>query len=217
MQCLNDFGIPLHLSHVVTKIIGRDRVEAVEVSPLQRGVPDSNGRFTIACDTVLLSVGLIPENELSRGFGVEMNRETGGPLVDASLMTSKQGVFACGNVLHVHDLVDYACEEAERCAAGVADFLDGNVPAGGVGVRAGANVRYVVPGTCRVGRDNVFYLRSLIVKNNAELMVRRGEDELYKRRISHVQPSEMVRLSLPADHLKTDNRSETEKIEVSLQ
>ena len=217
VQCLNDFSIPLHLSHVVTKIIGRDRVEAVEISPLERGVPDSRGRFTIACDTVLLSVGLIPENELSRSFGVAMNRETGGPFVDASLMTSNPGVFACGNVLHVHDLVDYACEEAERCAAGVADFLDGDVGGGDDKVRAGANVRYVVPGSYRIGRDNVFYLRSLIVKNDVELVVRRGEDELYKRRISHVQPSEMVRLSLPADRLKADNRSETGKIEVSLQ
>jgi NADPH-dependent 2,4-dienoyl-CoA reductase/sulfur reductase-like enzyme len=105
VQCLNDFSIPLYLGHVVVRIKGRDRVEEVEVAPLEDGHPVSAKRFRIACDTVLLSVGLIPENELSRAAGVSIDDGTGGPWVDADLMTRVKGIFACGNVLHVHDLV----------------------------------------------------------------------------------------------------------------
>ncbi|MBN1685834.1 MAG: FAD-dependent oxidoreductase [Spirochaetales bacterium] len=202
VQCLNDFNIPLHLSHVVTKINGNDRVQSVEISPVSREKERGPGSFTVECDTLLLSVGLVPENELTRKFGIAMNHETSGPKVDSRLMTSKPGVFACGNVLHVHDLVDYACEEAERCAKGVDEFLRGVAPETGGPVVSGANVRYVVPGAYNPGSDNRFYLRPMIVKNKSRLSVRAGEVEIYGKNLPHVQPSEMVEATLSKDALK---------------
>jgi thioredoxin reductase len=195
-QCIDDFGIPLHLSHVVSRIVGKDRVEAVEVTPLKDGVPDPSGTFTIPCDTLLLSVGLIPDNELSKKLGVELSPETGGAVVDADLMTSRPGVFACGNVLHVHDLVDSVSAEARRCGDRVCDFLRGE-SAGGQGVvRAGANIKYVLPGMFRPGREQVFSLRPLIVKNQARLEVGQGSSAVFSRKLPHVQPSEMVTVTL---------------------
>ena len=196
VQCLNDFDIPLHLSHVVTRINGADRVQSVEITPVDRGRPATAGSFTVECDTLLLSVGLVPENELTKKFGIAINQETNGPNVDSRLMTSKPGVFACGNVLHVHDLVDYACEEAERCANGVDEFLRAVEPQAGGSVVSGSNVRYVVPGAYSPGADNRFYLRPMIVKNRSRLSVRAGEEEIYRKNLPHVQPSEMVELTL---------------------
>jgi NADPH-dependent 2,4-dienoyl-CoA reductase/sulfur reductase-like enzyme len=200
VQCLNDFGIPLHLSHVVTRILGRNRVEAVEVSPLVGGVPRPEKAFRLDCDTVLLSVGLLPDTELAKKLGVALNPETGGPLVDAGLQTSVPGVFACGNLLHVHDLVDYVTEESERCGARVAEYLAGAYEGLQHRVLPGANVRYVVPNRYFPGRENRFYLRSLVVKNQARLEVRLGGQLARERRLAHVQPSEMVSFTLkPAD------------------
>jgi thioredoxin reductase len=201
VQCLNDFGIPLYLSHVITGIRGASRVESVEISPLEQGHPVAEKSFEVACDTILLSVGLIPENELSRTLGIEMNKETGGPLVDADLMTSHDGVFACGNVLHVHDLVDYACEEAERCADGVHAYISGTQRDVGGSVAAGAQVRYVVPSSYDGRRENRFYLRPMVVANGLKLLVRSGGAVVAKKALPHVQPSEMVALTLRADTL----------------
>jgi pyruvate/2-oxoglutarate dehydrogenase complex dihydrolipoamide dehydrogenase (E3) component len=196
VQCLNDFSIPLHLAHVVTRIEGRDRVEAVEVAPLEDGHPDNARAFRLECDTVLLSVGLIPENELSRAAGVGINQETSGPWVDADLMTGVAGIFACGNVLHVHDLVDFVTEEARRCGERAAAWIRGEARPAMAAMKAGANVRYVVPNTFAQDRENVLFLRPLIVKNDAVLEVSAGGTIVKTRRYSHVQPSEMIRLSL---------------------
>jgi NADPH-dependent 2,4-dienoyl-CoA reductase/sulfur reductase-like enzyme len=106
VQCLRDFDIPLYLSSQTTGVFGNDRVEGIEVTPMENGILVPQKSFRIDCDTVLLSVGLVPENELSKAAGVELNSVTNGPVVDSSLMTNTDGVFACGNVLHVHDLVD---------------------------------------------------------------------------------------------------------------
>jgi NADPH-dependent 2,4-dienoyl-CoA reductase/sulfur reductase-like enzyme len=198
-QCLNDFSIPLFLSHVVTRITGRDRVDGVEVTPLLNGAPDYAGSFRLDCDTVLLSVGLIPENELSRKAGVPINDDTGGPFVDADLMSASPGIFACGNVLHVHDLVDYVAEEARRCGEAVGRYLSGE-SIRQFRLAAGANVRSVVPNYYAPQRENVIYVRSLIVKNDAILSLRIGGAEITKRKLFHVQPSETIRLSVrPAD------------------
>jgi hypothetical protein len=145
---------------------------------------------------VLLSVGLIPENELSRAAGVPINEGTAGPWVDADMMTGAPGIFACGNVLHVHDLVDFVTEEARRCADRAAVFLRGAARETMLPVNAGANVRSIVPNACAPGRRNVFYLRSLVVKNDARLEVRAGGQEISSRRLAHVQPSEMIRFTL---------------------
>ncbi|HUX21058.1 MAG TPA: FAD-dependent oxidoreductase, partial [Spirochaetia bacterium] len=142
-QCLNDFGIPLYLSHVISEIHGRDRVEGVSVTPIEDHHAEAGKTFRIPCDTLLLSVGLLPDNEVADKLGVKINPETNGAFVDARLMTNRHGVFACGNVLHVHDLVDYVTEESTRCGSFVSDFLTGigaderNYP-----VEAGANVKY---------------------------------------------------------------------------
>ena len=202
VQCLNDYGIPLYMSHVVSRIEGRDRVQAVQVAPLRDGTLDGHQGFRIPCDTVLLSVGLIPENELSRSAGIPLNAETAGPWVDADLMTRSEGIFACGNVLHVHDLVDFVSEESRRCGERAAAWLTGKrvggdaVPPAGIPVTAGANVRYVVPNVCAAGRENVFFLRPLVVKNDALLSVTVGGEVVRTRKLAHVQPSEMIRLSL---------------------
>jgi NADPH-dependent 2,4-dienoyl-CoA reductase/sulfur reductase-like enzyme len=202
-QCLNDYSIPVLLGHVVTRIEGKDRVEAVRVAPLEGGRPSNGREFRIPCDTVLLSVGLIPENELSRAAGVPINEGTAGPWVDADMMTGAPGIFACGNVLHVHDLVDFVTEEARRCADRAAVFLKGGAREQMLPVNAGANVRSIVPNACAPGRQNVFYLRPLVVKNDVRLEVRAGGQEISSRRLAHVQPSEMIRFTLDSGAIPT--------------
>jgi NADPH-dependent 2,4-dienoyl-CoA reductase/sulfur reductase-like enzyme len=199
VQCLNDFSIPLHLGHVVSRITGQDRVDGVEVTPLVDGKPDSTRSFRIDCDTVLLSVGLIPENELSRKAGVPINEDTGGPFVDADFMTQSPGIFACGNVVHVHDLVDYVAEESRRCGVSVGRYLAGQARRQ-FRLMPGANVRSVIPNFYAPGQENVLYLRSFVVKNDARLSVCIGGVEVKTRKLLHVQPSETVRLVLePGD------------------
>ncbi len=221
VQCLNDFSIPLHLGHVVSRISGRERVESVEIAPLVEGRPDPGRAFRIDCDTVLLSVGLIPENELSRAAGVPISGDTGGPVVDADLMTGVEGIFACGNVLHVHDLVDFASEEARRCGTYAAAW----VRAGGAGARtaalgpkvsAGANVRYVVPNAWAPGRENVLYLRPMVVKNDAVLEVTVDGAVARKRRLAHVQPSEMIRVALKPAEVPAPDPAKPNVMEVSI-
>jgi NADPH-dependent 2,4-dienoyl-CoA reductase/sulfur reductase-like enzyme len=216
-QCLSDYSIPLHLGHVVTRIEGRDRVEAVRVAPLAEGRPDTDRGFRIPCDTVLLSVGLIPENELSRAAGVPINEGTAGPWVDADLMTGAPGIFACGNVLHVHDLVDFVTEESRRCADRVSAYLSGGTSSQMYAVSPGANVRYVVPNSCAPGRENVFFLRPLVVKNDAQLSVRMDGQVIRSRRLPHIQPSEMIRLSLEPGAIPAAATGESHVVEVALQ
>ena len=150
VQCLDDYGIPLKLSHTVVDIEGKEHLSAVtiaEVGPDRKPIPGTEERYT--CDTLLLSVGLIPENELSRAAGVEMSRITSGPVVNESLETSIPGIFACGNVLHVHDLVDYVSEEAARAGESavhcIADACREAVPEKLIRLAAADGVRYTVP------------------------------------------------------------------------
>ncbi len=151
VQCLDDYGIPLKLSHTVVDIEGKERISAVtiaEVGPDKKPIPGTEERYT--CDTLLLSVGLIPENELSRSAGVEMNPVTSGPAVNESLETNIPGVFACGNVLHVHDLVDYVSEEAMRAGQSAVKYIADGCKEGTskepICLEAKDGVRYTVPG-----------------------------------------------------------------------
>jgi NADPH-dependent 2,4-dienoyl-CoA reductase/sulfur reductase-like enzyme len=192
VQCLRDFDIPLYLSSQTTNIFGNDRVEGVEVTPMENGVLIPEKRFRIDCDTVLLSVGLAPENELSRAAGVELNGATGGPLVDSSLMTNVEGVFACGNVLHVHDLVDWVAEESRRAGRYAGEWLTGKRPPAQIRVKAGSHVRYVNPGRLNPSRENRVYLRSLVVKHDAVLELRHDNRTIKTIKKGHVQPSEMI-------------------------
>ena len=196
VQCLNDFGIPLYLSHLTTEIYGKDRVEGVEVTPIENGALMFDKSFKIPCDTVLLSVGLVPENELSRNAGVEINPATNGPWVDSTLMTSVPGIFACGNVLHVHDLVDFVAEESRRAGSFAADWLSGKRPRKELRIKTGPNIRYVNPARVDPERENKLYMRSMVVKNGAVLEVKVDGRVVKSVKKPHVQPSEMLTLSL---------------------
>ncbi|MEA4861681.1 MAG: NAD(P)/FAD-dependent oxidoreductase [Victivallaceae bacterium] len=197
-QCLDDFDIPLYLGHTVTRIIGHDRVEGVEVSPLVDMVPDESRKFTIDCDTVLLSVGLIPENELSKKCGVPLNGATGGALVDAWRMTGVDGVFAAGNVLHVHDLADYASSEAALSAARIIEYLDGARPGEQGEVAAGSNLRYVSPNRFVPGAETQFFMRALVVDRGVSLVAELDGREIMRKKLRMVAPPEMISVTLEA-------------------
>ncbi len=212
VQCLNDFNIPLYLSHMVTNIYGKDRVEGIEIAPIETGALMSEKAFRIACDTVLLSVGLVPENELSRDAGIEIHPATNGPWVDSMLMTTMPGVFACGNVLHVHDLVDYVVEEARRAGANAAAWLSGYRAEREIRVKSGSNIRYIMPMRVNPERENRLYMRTLVVKNDARLDVRLDGTEVKSRKLAHVQPSEMLSLTLKPEDLAAARRDSTLEI-----
>jgi len=216
VQCLRDFDIPLFLSSQTTNIFGNDRVEGVEVTPMEDGVLVPEKKFRIDCDTVLLSVGLVPENELSREAGVQLNGTTGGPQVDATLMTSVEGVFACGNVLHVHDLVDWAAEEARRAGKQAAAWLKGVRPGTQVRLKAGPNVRYVNPGKLNPRGENKIYLRSMIVKNDAVLELRLDNQVFKTIKQSHVQPSEMINVTISSGEMEKIRYSTESVMEFSV-
>jgi len=218
VQCLDDFGIPLYLGHVVTEIHGADRVSGVTVCPLENGVPRTDSSFDLECDTLLLSVGLIPENELSREIGVALDQQTQGPVVDSRLMTNIPGVFAAGNVLHIHDLVDFVAEESARAGKAAAEYLKGEADPRELPIVAGSNVRYVAPGKIRLDGENHLYLRSLISKVGAVVEVRLGGEVWKQFKQHHVQPSEMISIELSgaeAEELIRDGE-QGERVEVAL-
>ena len=203
VQCLDDFGIPLLLSHTVTRIEGRQRVEAVwiaEVDEHMRPIAGTEVRYP--CDTLLLSVGLLPENELSREAGVELSPVTRGPVVNESLETSIPGVFACGNVLHVHDLVDYVSEEAAMAGASAARFVQGAVDADDaqrIPIVATDGVRYTVPSTVSVERmPEALTVRFRVgnVYRDHYVSVYLGDDRIQHRKKRVMAPGEMEQVTL---------------------
>ena len=202
VQCLNDYGIPLKLSHTVVDIQGKERVTGVtiaEVGPDLKPIPGTEEQ--IPCDTLLLSVGLLPENELSKEIGVQLSAVTGGPTVNESLETSIPGVFACGNVLHVHDLVDYVSEEAEQAGKSAAQFIQSETQpdSGEVAICAEGAVRYTVPVTLRPARmGDTVTVRFRVGQNlrNATVKVMAGERELLRRKRPVMAPGEMEQIVL---------------------
>lgn len=208
VQCLNDFDIPLKLSHTVVDIEGKDRVKAVtiaEVGPDRRPIPGTEERYE--CDTLLLSCGLIPENELSKSAGVDLSPITSGPIVNDSLETNIDGVFACGNVLHVHDLVDYVSEEAAAAGAHAAAYIAGGGAAAGrtLPVRCENGVRYTVPTTIRpdcAGDTVTLRFRVGGVYKNKKIAVYRGTDCIYSRKRPVLAPGEMETVRLKAELLR---------------
>ena len=203
VQCLQDYNIPLFLSHTVTRVDGRDRLTGVavsEVGPDRKPIPGTEQYFE--CDTLLLSVGLIPENELSRTAHVQLSPVTSGAVVDDSLQTSVPGIFACGNVLHVHDLVDFVSEESFRAGHAAAAFVRGNLKSGKtVRVQDGKGVRGTVPQTLRTGTgENVrLMFRPDAVYKNAAVRVLCGDREVAKRKQMIFTPGEMAVVDLKAD------------------
>ena len=196
-QCLEDFGIPLLLSHTLTGIYGKERVEYVTIAPLVDGSPDLAREKKIECDTVLFSVGLVPENELSRACDIEINPVTNGAKVDGHLMTSVPGIFACGNVLHVHDLVDFVSDEADRAADNAVAFVDNKISGKStVPVAAGENLRYVVPDKVCSSSENHFYMRAATVMDKAVLKVTDAQGNVvFSKNLMYVKPAEMISVS----------------------
>lgn len=222
VQCLDDYGIPLLLSHTVTEIHGRERLEAVTVAQVdaqRKPLPGTERRFD--CDTLLLSVGLIPENELSQAAGVMLSEVTGGPLVDESLQTNVEGVFACGNVLHVHDLVDYVTMESENAGRQAARYARNGTRASCavLRVRDGTGVRGLVPQTVHVAKlaeDLPLMFRPCGVFKDAATVVRADGVEVARKRHRILTPGEMVRLTVDKNALVRHAASRELSVEVEL-
>lgn len=205
VQCLQDFEIPLFLNQTVSRIIGKKRVEAVEISAVdEKRLPIPSSAEIIPCDTLLLSVGLIPENELTRRAGVEMDERIGGAVVDDTFSTGIPGMFVAGNVVHVYDLVDYVSQAGEKAGSSAADYIRGKTSFSGKKVKtlAGKNVRYVVPQLIRPEslKETSILLQMRVVaplEHRVELIVRDGEKEITRKRLPYARPGEMVSVSLP--------------------
>ena len=208
VQCLDDYGIPLKLSHTVVDIQGKERVEGVTLARVENGklIPGTEEQYD--CDTLLLSCGLLPENELSRAAGVRLSPVTGGPAVNESLETSIPGVFAAGNVLHVHDLVDYVSEEAGAAGAHAAAFIQqGGQGAPALPVRCANGVRYTVPSTVRpacAGDKLTLRFRVGNVYRNKKIAVYLGDTCIFTRRRPVLAPGEMETIQLKGDLLRQD-------------
>lgn len=201
VQCLHDFSVPLLLEHTVTEVHGKERVEGVTIAKVdKKWNPISGTERVIACDTLLISAGLIPENELSRSIGIELDPLSGGPVVDDTMQTSCEGIFAGGNVLHVNDLVDNVSREAERAGACAAAFVTGGIKRRKNRVRlvAGGNIRYAVPQVVNIGDG---FTLSLRVKEPAE-NVRLRLGDLFSKNLRFVKPSQMVQLDVAAEDWK---------------
>lgn len=199
VQCLQDFDIPLLLEHTVTSIHGRDRVEGVTIAKVdQDGKPIPGTERTIECDTLILSVGLIPENELSREAGLSLDPATLGPVVDEHMETSVRGIFACGNVVHVHDLVDHVTWEGELAGAMAARYLSGIPPIPKrIRLTPGNNVRYVVPQV--ISGEEPFVLQMRVKKPIRNAEVRIGKLSISKR---VVKPSEVSTINIEGEALR---------------
>lgn len=210
VQCLDDFGIPLKLSHTVVDIQGKERLEGITLARVENGKPVPGTEETYACDTLLLSCGLIPENELTRQAGAAMNPVTNGPLVNESLETSIPGVFAAGNVLHVHDLVDYVSQEAAAAGRNAARYIQEGPSSGeeALSIHCQNGVRYCVPAAIRPhapDADSTLTLRMRVdgVYQNKAIVLRQGQQVLLRRKRRVLAPGEMETLSLPASALSS--------------
>ena len=214
-QCLNDFGIPLLLSHTVTEIHGTDRLSGVTVSAVDENRrPIAGTEQYIPCDTLLLSCGLIPENELSKSAGVTLSRVTGGAVVDGGRETDVPGIFACGNVLHVHDLVDFVSEEAVIAAEAAVKFIRGsNEKNTRVAVNAGTGVRYTVPSFITEISDTDIYFRVTDVMRDKRVTVRSGEKTLLSKKKIKLAPGEMETVRVTAEMLKSADGEITVSVE----
>ena len=210
VQCLDDYGIPLKLSHTVVDIQGKERVEGVTLARVENGRPIPGTEEHYDCDTLLLSCGLLPENELSRAAGVQLSPVTGGPAVNESLETSIPGVFAAGNVLHVHDLVDYVSEEAGAAGAHAAAYIQSagrEAQAAALPVLCRNGVRYTVPSTVRPACvEDKLTLRFRVdnVYQNKKIAVYLGGACIFTRRRPVLAPGEMETLQLKGDLLRQD-------------
>lgn len=211
-QCLNDYNIPLKLSHTVVKIHGKERLEGVTIARVdERRKPIAGSEEYIPCDTLLLSVGLIPENELSKCAGVSLDRVTSGAVVDQNRQTSVEGIFACGNVLHVHDLVDYVSEESEIAGRSAAEYIknqkdeaEGEKPESvHIPVKVDGKIRYTVPQVVTEKKDFSVYFRVADVFHNVTINIYDDKNnKVFSRKKLKVAPGEMENILLKSSILE---------------
>ena len=217
VQCLEDFGIPLYLSTTVVQIHGDKRLEGVTIAQVdERRQPIEETKRYIPCDTLLLSVGLIPENELTRAAGIPIDPITNGAVVDENCQTQVQGIFACGNVLQVHDLVDYVSEEAERAGLGAVKFVNGaGCTAEGISTIPGNGVRYVLPQTIHTKNEDVsLFMRVTQPYGKVKFTVSDGENVLAVAKRLKAAPGEMEKITVKAEKLQNVNGPITVSLEV---
>lgn len=207
-QCLNDYNIPLYLSHTVVDIKGKERVEGVTIAKVdenRRPIPGTEIEYE--CDTLLLSVGLIPENDISRKTGIVIDRRTSGPVVNEMMETSIPGIFACGNVVHVHDLVDFVSAEARKAGKAAAKFVKDEVQNGEyIELKNGFGVTYTIPQKYRVENIENFLEISMRVNNiykNMRLQVKDGDTVLVNMKKAHLAPGEMEKVVVPKKLLES--------------
>lgn len=203
-QCLNDFSIPLKFSHTVVKIHGEKRLTGVTIAAVDENRrPIEGSEEFIECDTLLLSVGLIPENELTRGADIELDSVTGGAIVDQNRETDAEGVFACGNVLHVHDLVDYVSEEAEIAGRAAADYIFGKRPEKiEIKLECDGKVRYTVPRVITEAKDVNVYFRVSNVFRDSYIVIKDGDKEIFRRKKIKFAPGEMETVKITEAMIK---------------
>lgn len=213
VQCLDDYNIPLLLSHTIVEIKGKERVEGIiigEVDENRRVIPGTEKYYD--CDALLLSVGLIPENELSKSAGIELDSVTGGPIVNEIMETSVPGIFASGNVVHVHDLVDYVTKESKRAGKNAAKFVQGKIKEEEIIIimTPGEGVAYIVPQKVRVSNieDNLdLFMRVRKVYKNAKLIIEADGVKLKEIKKAHMAPGEMETLKINIKDLEGKNFS----------
>jgi hypothetical protein len=214
-QCLNDYDIPLHLSTSVIELHGKSRLSGVTVADIDKNfLPLSGSERFIPCDTLLLSIGLIPENELSHRAHVTMAPGTGGAGVDDIFMTSVPGIFSCGNVLHVHDLVDHVSEEAALAGQFAAQYLEGGIPSpdSHINIVPKQGVRYILPQHVSGLRDFTLSLRVPEPLRDRAVWVRDGDRKVARKKMVRLHPAEMIRVKIRGEKLQN-----TKTLEVSVE
>ena len=204
-QCLNDYNIPLYLSRTITRIHGKHRVEGVTVSSVDsqlHTIPNTEQYYI--CDTLILSVGLIPENELSLSAGVELDKRTRGAFVDNYMQTSQPGIFSVGNVLHVHDLVDFVSLEAEEAAEAVKEYLDyGSLPPADIPISIGNGISHVIPQRTSGKKNFNISLRVARPMINRSITVKQEDRVINTIRLRKMNPSEMIHIKAPASRIRS--------------
>ena len=203
-QCLNDFNIPLKLSHTVVEIHGKDRLSGVTIAAVDENRrPIKESEEYIPCDTLLLSCGLIPENELTKGAGISLDRVTNGAVVDGERETDIPGIFACGNVLHVHDLVDYVSEESAIAGRAAAGYILGQSKKElSISLKVDGKIRYTVPQRITEMTDTSVYFRVADVYRDAKIVLRDGERVIVSKKKQKLAPAEMEKIEISADMIK---------------
>jgi thioredoxin reductase len=216
VQCLHDYAIPLYLSETVTKVFGQDRVEAIEVSKVDKKMQPIKGtERIIECDGIILSVGLIPENEIAEGLNIKMDNSTKGPFVDNNFMTSQEGVFSCGNALHVNDLVDYVSESGQLAGKNSAIYSKNKINRKKnkinrklIPINKSKEFLYVVPQYINVDNESdeiIIYFRAREVFKNKMVFVKCGDKVLFKKKYTNLKPPEMERIKINLDSFQSEN------------